>query len=72
MCSGRTFKVLIGAGILLMFLLGAAAYRAVMAGCPENLLRLDIVCLFLPTHTDLGIHLLSYVFVGVIFLGAYS
>lgn len=64
----RGFKVLLGAGATLALLLGAAAYRAVSAGCPDWEGKLDLACLFLPTHTDIGIHILSYAFLGAILL----
>ena len=70
MYPNRAFKVLIGAGAILALLLGAAAYRAILAGCPDSAVKIDLTCLFLPTHTDLGIHLLSYAFIGTILLGA--
>ncbi len=61
--------MLIGASAILLLLLGAAAYRAVMAGCPDYGGGLDFACFFLPTHTDIGIHILSYAFMGTILLG---
>ncbi len=72
MYPDRTFKALIGAGITLALLLGIAAYRAILAGCPDGGGKIDLACLFLPTHTDLGIHLLSYAFMGTILLGTSS
>lgn len=68
----RTFKALIGTGAMLSLLLVAAVCRAVLAGCPNGWAESDLACLFLPTHTDLGIHLLSYAFAGMILLGTYS
>ena len=68
----RTFKVLIGAGAILALLLGIAAYRAILAGCPENHDTCTFACFFWPAHTDLGVHLLSYAFMGTILLGAIS
>ncbi len=72
MYPGRTFKVLIGAGAILALLLGVAAYRAILAGCPDGGGKIDLACFFLPTHTDIGVHLLSYAFIGTILLGAFS
>ena len=60
----RTFKVLIGAGAILALLLGIAAYRAILAGCPDGGGKIDLACFFWPTHTDIGVHLLSYAFMG--------
>jgi len=45
-------------------------YQTVLAGCPEGQTGIDLICLFVPTHTDLGIHLLGYVFLGTMLLGA--
>lgn len=72
MYTDRAFKVLTGAGAALVLLLGIAAYRAILAGCPDGGGRFDLACLFLPTHTDLGIHLLSYVILGTILLAVCS
>ncbi len=72
MYPDRAFKVLIGAGVTLALLLGIAAYRTTLAGCPHGGGKIDLACLFMPTHTDLGIHLLSYAFIGTILLGTYS
>ena len=72
MNPNRTFKVLIGAGAILALLLGVAAYRAILSGCPYDGGKIDLACLFLPTHTDIGVHLLSYAFIGTILLGAFS
>ncbi len=72
MYPDRTFKVLIGAGAILALLLGVAAYRVILAGCPENHIMSTLACLFLPTHTDIGVHLLSYAFMGTILLGIFS
>ena len=57
---------------MLALLLGVAVYRTVLAGCPEDHNMSTLACLFLPTHTDLGIHLLSYAFSGTILLGIFS
>ncbi len=67
----RTFKALIGTGAMLSLLLGAAVYRAVLADCPNGWAERDLACFFLPTHTDISIHLLSYAFAGMILLGTY-
>ncbi len=72
MYPDRAFKVLIGASATLALLLGIAAYRAILAGCPDGVAEIDLACFFLPTHTDLGIHLLSYAFMGTILLGIFS
>ena len=72
MYPNRTFKVLIGAGTILALLLGIATYRTVLSGCPENHNMSTLACLFLPTHTDIGVHLLSYTFIGTILLGTFS
>ena len=72
MNPNRTFKVLIGAGAILALLLGVAAYRAILSGCPDGGDKIDLACLFLPTHTDIGVHLLSYAFMGTILLGTFS
>ncbi len=72
MNPNRTFKVLIGAGAILALLLGVAAYRAILSGCPDGGGKIDLACLFLPTHTDIGVHLLSYAFMGTILLGTFS
>ncbi len=71
MYTDRAFKVLTGAGAALVLLLGIAAYRAILAGCPDGEGKVDLACLFLPTHTDLGIHLLSYAFMGTILLSIF-
>ena len=59
-----------GTGAVLALLVGAAVFRAIAAGCPHD--WGDLACLFFPTHTDLGIHLLSYAFMGTILLGTSS
>ncbi len=53
---------------MLALLLGVAVSRAVLAGCPDDHNVSTLACLFLPTHTDLGIHLLSYILLGTILL----
>ncbi len=70
MHQSRTFRLLIGTGTVLALLLGVAVFRTVLASCPEGWATGGFACLFLPTHTDLGTHLLSYTFVGTIVLGA--
>ncbi len=72
MYLNRAFKVLIGAGAILTLLPGVATYRAILAGCPGNHNMSTLACFFLPTHTDIGVHLLSYTFMGTILLGAFS
>ncbi len=61
--------MLIGTSAMLALLLGVAASRAILAGCPDGWHGIDLACLFIPTHTDLGIHLLSYAFIGMILWG---
>ncbi len=63
----RTFSLLLGIGLMVVLLMGAAAYRAVLAGCPDGI-KMSLTCLFFPTHTDLGVHLVSYLFIAFIFL----
>ena len=72
MHQSRTFRLLIGTGIVLALLLGLAVFRTVLAGCPDGGGKIDLACFFLPTHADLGIHLLSYAFMGTILLSTYS
>ncbi len=72
MYPSRTFKILIGTSAILALLLGVAVYRATLAGCPGGWDKSGFACLFLPTHTDIGIHLLSYAFMGTIILGTAS
>ncbi len=72
MYPDRAFKVLIGASVTLSLLLGVAAYRAILSGCPDGGGKINFACLFLPTHTDIGVHLLSYAFMGTILLGTFS
>lgn len=64
------FWTLVGAGAVLAALLATAVFRTVQAGCPDGRDGLDLACLFVPTHSDLGIHLLSYLFVGTLVAGA--
>lgn len=64
--------MLIGIGAILALLLGVAAYRTILAGCPESYNMSTFACLFLPTHTDPGIHLLSYALMGMILSGTFS
>ncbi len=68
----RTFKVLIGVSVTLALLLGIATYRTILVGCPDGGDKIDLACLFLPTHTDIGVHLISYAFIGTILLGVFS
>ncbi len=68
----RTFKILIGSGVVLTLLLGMAVFRVVMASCPEQYSMGTFACLFLPTHSDLGVHLLSYAFMVTIISGTIS
>ncbi len=57
---------------MLALLLGAAVCRSIIAGCPDGWGDRGLACLFLPTHTDLGIHLLSYALMGTILWGTFS
>ncbi|MEE8414466.1 MAG: M56 family metallopeptidase [Dehalococcoidales bacterium] len=66
----RTFSLLLGTGLIILLIMGSAAYRAVLAGCPAGS-QMSFTCLFFPTHTDVGVHLLSYVFIGTIVLFAF-
>ena len=68
----RTFKLLIATSVILALLLGIATYQAILAGCPENHDTHTFNCLFWPTYTDIGIHLLSYILIGMILLGIFS
>jgi beta-lactamase regulating signal transducer with metallopeptidase domain len=68
--QSRTFRLLIGTGAVLALLLGVAVFRTVLAGCPDWWAERGLACLFLPTHLDLGTHLLSYAFIGTGALGA--
>jgi hypothetical protein len=54
-----------GAAVVLVLLFGIAITRTMAAGCPDNSGYFDLACLFLPTHTDFGIHLLSYFLIGI-------
>lgn len=68
----RTFKLLIGTSAMLALLLAAAVSRVTMAGCPEGWSESPLACLFLPTHTDLYVHLLGYTFTGAVVSGIFS
>lgn len=72
MDPSRTFQVLVGTGAALALLLGVSVCRVILAGCPDGWDEGGLTCFFLPTPTDLGIHLLSYAFIGTIILGASS
>ncbi len=67
--QSRTFQLLISTGALSVLLLGLAVFRTVVAGCPDGQAEGWLTCLFFPTSTDLGTHLVSYVFIGTIVLG---
>jgi Zn-dependent protease with chaperone function len=67
----RIFRILIGAGLLLTLLLGSSLIHALIVGCPDSWSAGDVLCLFLPTHDDLGTHLLTYVLTGTMLLGTY-
>lgn len=66
---GRTFRTYSVASTTLAFLMLLAGYRTIMAGCPEHVNNPGLECLLVPTHTDLGIHLASYIFVGMVLAG---
>lgn len=68
----KTFGLLIGTGAAISVLLGIAVFRVVMAGCPEGWAEGGIACLLVPTDADLGTHLLSYAFIGIVVLGLSS
>lgn len=63
----RIFFLLLGIGLTVMLLAATATYRIILAGCPDNCM-VNLVCLFLPTHHDMGVHFLGYLFMGTIFL----
>lgn len=67
----RTFKVLIGAGLLLTLLLGSSLIHSLIVGCPNGWSTGNVLCFFLPTNDDLGTHLLIFVLMGTILLGMY-
>lgn len=69
MHPNRTFNGLIGASAVLVVLLTVAIFRVLLAGCPEGWNEAGLACLFTPTHTDLGIHLLSYILGGAAIVG---
>ncbi len=56
---GRTWYILFGIGAFLFFLLGAAAFHAIIGDADGCQLE-GFVCLIVPTRADLYIHLLSY------------
>jgi Zn-dependent protease with chaperone function len=58
-----------GTAVVLALLFGVAITRTVAAGCPDSNGYFDLACLFLPTHTDFGIHLLGYILIGMSLLG---
>jgi Zn-dependent protease with chaperone function len=61
-----------GAGALLIWLLGAAAVHLVLAGFATESGKADLVCLFVPFINDIEIHLISYVIVGTVLIGIAS
>lgn len=67
----RTFNLLTGTAVVLVLLLGASIVHTVAASCPDSSGYLDLACLFLPTHTDFGIHLLSYFLIGISLRGLF-
>jgi Zn-dependent protease with chaperone function len=56
----RTLYILFGLGTALVFLLGAAVWHAVIQADPPGCTESEIACLFIPTRSDIGIHLISY------------
>lgn len=72
MHPSKPFIVLMGTGVLLVSLLGAAAVHAALAGCAERWTVRELTCLFVPDSGDIGIHLLSYAIAGMVLLGAFS
>ncbi|MDP2931035.1 MAG: M56 family metallopeptidase [Chloroflexota bacterium] len=69
--QNRTFKVLTGTVLVLVLLLVSSLIHAFVTACPDGWAKLDVLCLFLPTHDDVGTHLLSYVLAGMVVAGAY-
>jgi len=66
----RSFFSLVGVSVGVIILMGIAAYRVVLAGCPDGG-EMDFACLFFPTHSDIGVHFVSYAFIGTILFGTY-
>ncbi len=56
----RTFYVFSGIGAALLFLLGAAAWHAIIQADPPGCTENELACLFIPTRSDYPIHLVSY------------
>lgn len=69
MHPGSTFRTHLVASAAFASLVLVAGYRTIMAGCPEHVDNPGLECLLVPTHTDLGIHLASYIFVGTVLAG---
>jgi Zn-dependent protease with chaperone function len=56
----RTLFILFGIGTVLVFLLGAGAWHAILQADPPGCTENELACLFIPTRFDYGIHLISY------------
>jgi hypothetical protein len=61
-----------GAGALLVWLLGTAVVHSILTGCPTEWGRQGLACLFFPTNHDIEVHLISYVIVGTVLIGIAS
>jgi beta-lactamase regulating signal transducer with metallopeptidase domain len=61
-----------GAGALLIWLLGTAVVHLVLTGFATESGKVDLVCLFVPFLHDIEIHLISYVIVGTVLIGIAS
>ena len=57
---GRSWYLLFGLGTFMVFALGAAACHALIQADPPDCDMNVIACLFIPTRSDLGVHLVSY------------
>jgi beta-lactamase regulating signal transducer with metallopeptidase domain len=70
--QNRTYRLLIGLGLVSALLLVAAILRTVLAGCPDGCGEPMFQCLFIPTHADMSTHLISYAFLGTVLLSTLS
>ncbi len=57
---GRTWSILFVLGAGTVFILGAAAWHALLQGDPMGCTMNELECLLVPSRSDLGIHLISY------------